>query len=502
MKDRDLRVVSANRAFCDALGVAREDLLGKPTAPLLGDAGPASSRVDREVIESGAPQLGIVESYMAPDGLRWVLTDKVPIKDADGTTIGIVGTSTAITERKRAEDELQRSESRLRFLAEHMADILWTMDLSLRTTFVSASVERILGFTPEERRQQSLEEMVTPESAGRILAALRQHMELEATGEGVARDSLTIEVEYYRTDGSTIWLENSVKAIRSDDGTLIGLLGVSRDITERKSATEALQESEEKYRTLITSINDVVYALDADGLVTFISPQVEALSGIRPEDVVGRRFTEFVHPEDLPAIAQSWARLVKGVMEPSDFRVFDAAGRVRHVRSSSRPHFKEGVFSGAICSLVEITDRVEAQQALRESEQKFRELFEQSVDAINLVSPDGRILEANPAWFRLFGYTPEDMSSYTARDAYADPDGRARFLELIALQDRVEDEIQFKRKDGTVFDCHRIVTVRRAPDDSVIGFQTVFHDITETRKAERALRESEERFRTVLKALR
>ncbi len=373
VKDRDLRVVSANAAFCEALGISRDQLVGKTTDQFLGDAGPESARVDREVISSGNPRLGIVERYPSPDGVRWVVTDKAPICGPHGSVVGLIGTSIDITAQREAEERLRQSESHLRFLSENMADILWTLDLALRTTYVSASVERVLGFTPEERLQQTLEQMVTPESARRILAALQQHLERETSGAGAATDSLTIDVEYYRKDGTTVWLENVVRAIRSADGTLSGLLGVSRDISDRLCATGALRESEAKYRAL----------------------------------------------------------------------------------------------------------------------------FEQSVDAINLVSPDGRLMEANPAWFRLFGYTLDDLPSYNARNTYLDPADRGKFLEAIARQDRVEDESRFKRKDGTLFDCHRIVTVRRAPDGSVIGFQTVFHDVTETRKAERALRESEEKYRTV-----
>ena len=374
VKDRDLRIVSANRAFCDALGFSREELLGMTTEQYLGEADSEAARIDREVIESGIPRLGVVESFRAADGLHLVATDKAPIRGPDGSVVGLVGTSIDITAQRESDERLRQSEGQLRFLTEHMADILWTMDLQFHTTFVTPSITRVLGFTPEERRLQSLQEMVAPESAGRILAELQRQLQFELSGSAECDRTLTIDVEYFRKDGSTVWMETLIQAVRDDAGTLSGMVGVSRDITERRRATEALRESEEKYRTL----------------------------------------------------------------------------------------------------------------------------FEQSVDAINIVGVDGRVIEANPAWFRLFGYTPEDMSSYSARDAYIEPEGRARFLEKIALQDSVEDETQFRRKDGTIFDCHRIVIVRRAPDGTVVGFQTVFHDVTETRRAERALRESEDRYRTLM----
>jgi PAS domain S-box-containing protein len=169
----------------------------------------------------------------------------------------------------------------------------------------------------------------------------------------------------------------------------------------------------------------------------------------------------------------------------------------RWVRTIGRPEIVNGKVLKVTGNIVDVTEQHEAADALRASEDKYRQLFEQSVDAVNLVATDGRLLEANPAWHALFGYTPEDAASFDARDVYVDPEGRTRFLESIAMHNRVEDDVQFRRRDGTVFDCHRVVNVRRAPDGQVTGYQTVFHDVTEERRALRALKESEEQYRAI-----
>ena len=625
VKDRDLRVVSANRAFCEALGVAREDLLGKPTDPLLGDAGPESARMDREIITSGSPRLGVVESYPSPQGLRWVLTDKVPIKDADGTTIGLVGTSADITERKKAEDELQRSESQLRFLSENMADVIWTMDMEFRTTYISPSVERVLGFTPEEWMQLPFDQMSTAESVEREYTALQRELAIEASSAADPDRTLTVDVEMYCKDGSTLWMEMVIRAIRDDIGNLVGMLGVSRDISERKRATEALRKSEEKYKTLFEQSIAPISLISPEGRVLETNQAWRELFGYSVEDLrelnvrdqypdpaERARFLKTIRDkgrlvddeirlkrkdgvildllrsttvrrkpngdiigfqnvfrditaqkraeQELKGSEEQYRQLFEQSVDavslialdgtllasnPAWFALFGytvddlpslnvrdlyvdpgdrdeflkaIAGHERlegevQFRRKDRTvfdchrvvivlHASDGSVIGFQAFNRDITAQKQAELSLRESEQKFRELFEQSVDAINLVSPDGRILEANPAWFKLFGYTPEDMSSYNARDAYVDPSGRASFLEKIARQDSVEDETQFRRKDGTVFDCHRIVRARRAPDGAVVGFQTVFHDVTETKKAEQALRESEETYRSLFELSR
>ncbi|MGD9277632.1 MAG: PAS domain S-box protein, partial [Desulfobacterales bacterium] len=140
--------------------------------------------------------------------------------------------------QKQAEEELRESKERFKFLAEKMADIVWTVNLDFQTTYVSPSIEKILGFTPEERKRQTLEEMITPESLKRVQMMFLEELRRDETGNADPDRSVTIEVEYYRKDGSTVWMENSVKAMRDNSGAIDGMYGVSRDITERKIAEE------------------------------------------------------------------------------------------------------------------------------------------------------------------------------------------------------------------------------------------------------------------------
>lgn len=143
-----------------------------------------------------------------------------------------------IAERKRVEEGLKLSEEKYRFLAEKMADIVWTLDLDFRTTYVSPSVERVLGFTPEERKRQTIEEMIPPESLHRVQAIFLGELQREEEHIADPDRSVSVEVEYYRKDGSTIWMEITMKALRAPEGAMVGIYGVSRDISERKRAEE------------------------------------------------------------------------------------------------------------------------------------------------------------------------------------------------------------------------------------------------------------------------
>ena len=153
--------------------------------------------------------------------------------------------------RKRSEEALRRNEEKFKFLAEKMADIVWTLDLDFRTIYVSPSVEKVLGFTPEERKRQSLEEMITPESLSRVQMSFLEELQREKEHIADLERSVIMEVEYYRRDGSTIWLENTVKALRDPAGAMVGIYGVSRDVTDRKRAEAELREYQEHLEELV-----------------------------------------------------------------------------------------------------------------------------------------------------------------------------------------------------------------------------------------------------------
>jgi PAS domain S-box-containing protein len=191
----------------------------------------------------------------------------------------------SIEESMRTEDALRESEAKFRFLSENLADVAFTVDMDLRTTYVSPSIEKILGFTPEERRTQPTEEQLTPQSLQVVFKTLMEEMEREKLDDADPDRSNTMALEYYHKDGSIKILETNTRGIRDSKGVLTGFYGLSRDITERKQAERALQESEERYRTLVHNASDIIFRLDDTGYLTFVNPaalRVVALYDIDP----------------------------------------------------------------------------------------------------------------------------------------------------------------------------------------------------------------------------
>ncbi|MDQ1335360.1 MAG: hypothetical protein QG552_2310 [Thermodesulfobacteriota bacterium] len=230
--------VDANKAFADFLGYTQDQLKGKRWQELTVDEDiEGTERVIASLIAGQANSVRFEKRYIHKNGdILWADVSTALRRNSDGTPLYFVTTIVDITERKRTEGELRRSEGRLRFLTENMADIIWTSNLDLRITYASLSIEKILGFKREERTNQSIKQMVTPESRKMIEDLLSVEYQREKTEVMDPERSMTIEVEYFHKNGGTVWLENTVKWIRDPDGSIVEILGVARDISDRKRA--------------------------------------------------------------------------------------------------------------------------------------------------------------------------------------------------------------------------------------------------------------------------
>lgn len=253
IKDRALRYIQVNPAMEELFGLPASRLIGQTDIDLFGEArGACVQEIDARVLKGEV----IEEEQARPiEGEGQVFhVVKVPIRDGSGEIIGLCGIARDITERVQAEDALRESEERYRLIAKNALDIIWMTDLDLRITYISPAVSRIMGYSVEEALAQTPEEILTPESLERTKQVLIEELAREREGINDPHRSRTLELELKCKDGSTTWSEIQLSLLRDTDGRVTGILGVGRDITERK-------QLEEERERLIEDLNSFAHTV-------------------------------------------------------------------------------------------------------------------------------------------------------------------------------------------------------------------------------------------------
>jgi PAS domain S-box-containing protein len=357
------------------------------------------------------------------------------------------------------------------------------------------------GYSVEEALAQSLEETLSPAAYEVAMSALAEELAPEKLESGKLAESRTLELEETCKDGSTVLTEDTVTLLLGADGRPTALLGVTRDITERKRAEEALKESEEKYRELLENISDIIYTVNRDGVITYVSPAVESFVGYVPSEVIGRPFSDLIYPEDLPHVKQNFEKVIAGHLATNEYRLQNKSGEIRWIRTSSRPIVKDGQTVGLQGALADITDRKRAEEALKESEQKFRSLVETTSDWVWEINRKGVYTYANPKVKDILGYEPEEVIGKKPFDFM--PPEEANQL-AVSFREIAEAGRPFANLENTNIHKngrHVVLETSGIPifDESgaLSGYRGIDRDITWRKWAEEALKESEERYRNM-----
>ena len=280
-----------------------------------------------------------------------------------------------ISDRKRAENALRESENKFRLLTERITDVVWTTDMNLKELYVSPSIQTVLGFTPEERLLQPIDQQMTPASMSHASETLARELALERQGLGNPNRTVTIELEYYHKDGSTRWMETVITGIRNDQGVLIELYGVSRDITERKQVEEALRESEEKYRLIAENTGELITVTDMNFRFTYISPSIMRTHGYTVDEAMHIPLDGFMTPASmmilLEAFEEEMTLEASGNADPGRIRVLEVEeyrkdGSIIWLESSISTLRNENKHPIAILTVSRnITERKQAEEALQ-----------------------------------------------------------------------------------------------------------------------------------------
>jgi PAS domain S-box-containing protein len=263
-----------------------------------------------------------------------------------------------------------------------------------------------------------------------------------------------------------------------------------------------LKEREEYFRAVIENSSDVIMVLDRDGAISYASPSVEQILGYTPEETVGKKVFEFLHPDDEPWVMDEHAQIVhaQGVFRLDEGRVRHRDGSWRIFEVIARNRLDDPAVAGIVINARDVTERRQAERARHELEEKYRTLVEQSLQGVVIAQGSPlRLVFANPAASEILGYTSEELMALSSEEIYgfmypADREiAHQQSVDILGGRSLPPREIRLTRKD--VAACYVQVFSRRIEYQGEPALQIAILDITERKQAEEALRESEERFR-------
>jgi PAS domain S-box-containing protein len=501
VRDAQHRFVYLNRAACKHFGGSREDLLGKridelSRYPSTGAGSIEDSlRRDRLILD-GAP-IDVVEIKRNLHGAtrKFVIT-RTPLQDDATEDVCVIGHILDVTERRRAEDAVVEMRALLEAAIEQSpAGVL----------VVDAQDERILISNPAARTSQespalSSDIPVAQHFAGRhvrkpdgrpfILEELPHRL---ALSQGVVSRNVEYLVKNMR--GEDRWLSANVAPIRNAAGEVVAAVLVFTDVTEQQRAMQDLKASENQYRGLFENTGTATIIMDENGVIQRCNSRFQMLSGYSRSEVEGvKRWPEFVDDSDKERVSDFLYRKSDMWAEPPpaeyEFLFRDRHGEIKNVQ------IQVDLIAGSrsrVASLMDVTKRRQAQQALRESESRYRTLFESAHDAIFLTTLEGQIIDANQAALSMFrcdakqilGMQPTNFSPPLQPDGTPTDEKLRQFLKCAVNGKSQFFQWTYRRFDGVDFDAEVSLTViQTAGHDYLLA---MIRDVTERNNALREL---------------
>ncbi|HXJ91979.1 MAG TPA: PAS domain S-box protein [Terriglobia bacterium] len=402
------------------------------------------------------------------------------------------------------------SEERFRELVESVDAIVWEEDAATsRVTFVSQGAERILGLSPREwlETPNFWADHLHPEDRDR--ARRCEHETLESA------EALWVEYRMGTSDGGFRWFRDFMHVVKGRDGKARLLRGIMVDITENKEAEEALRQSDKRYKDFISHSMEGVWRIEAEPPIPIDLPEDQVLERLLHNCYLAECNLAYVRTLGLPSLGDALGRSVREVLplldsdrerlgslrsairggfqtRNTEFRGLDRAGSFRDLVSTEIPIVKNGLLVRIWGITRDVTERKQAEKALRESEERFRTTFETAGIGMAVVDIQGHPLQCNPALERMLGYTEEELlrMSFTEFTYPEDQEMNLQlYRELIAgTRDSYQIEKRYIRKDGQVvwgFLTVSLVKDAQGRPQYAVGMA---EDITERKRAEEALR--------------
>ncbi|MBN1364892.1 MAG: PAS domain S-box protein [Syntrophaceae bacterium] len=401
-------------------------------------------------------------------------------------------------EKLRLEKELHQSAEKYRAIIEGIQEGYFEVDLAGNFTFFNNSVCRILGYPREELRGMNYQHYTDKEEFEKVYHAYNK---VYITGE--PNNALGWQV--IRKDGTKRYVEGSVSLLKDSSGKSIGFRGIIHDITGRKETEEKLRQSEEKYRTILETMQEAYFEVNLAGSFTFFNDSFCRILGYSREEMTGMNYRKYMDEENAKRTYQRYNK-VYTTGEPAEefgWEMIKKDGTRIYVEESiSLIKDSSGKTIGFRGIVRDVTERRQTEETLRQSEEKYRTIIEKIEDGYYEVDLTGKLTFFNNATCVLYGYSKEELMGMTYQ-RYTDKENARKLFQAFNEVYRTGIgshvfEYEAIRKDGTKRQVEIFTSLMKDSESNLRGFRGIIRDITERRKAEETLRQSEEKYRTIL----
>ena len=353
------RIIDCNSGAEELYGLPRKKIIGKTPGSLSPEYQPGhkrSSELASGFISkalSGKPQKF---EWIHSTGGNLIYTEiTLTMIEVEGEKL-VAGFLHNITERKLIEDALYESEKMYRSIFDSAPVGIYQSTIQGKFIKANNALAKLLGYNAsDELIRINISDIYLEKKDRQTLID-----EFEPTGSVSDR-----EVQWKKKDGTIIWIQLNAFAVKDEFGVTKHFEGYIRDITSRRLAEERLKESEAQYRDLVENINDIVFSLDKEGIIKFMSSAVEKSTGYKTSELIGKPFTEFIHPGDLAIAVKNFHNLAVKKSALSEYRIVTKSGEYRNVSASSTGIFENGNFTGIRGILTDISEKKVADEKLR-----------------------------------------------------------------------------------------------------------------------------------------
>jgi PAS domain S-box-containing protein len=473
-------ITYANKNFCEINKRPASDLVGKDHRIVSSNFHPNAFFEELwSTIKKGNIWRGEIKNKASDGTLYWVHATIVPFMDDQGKPYQYMAIRTDITERKLAEEKLASSEKRFRALIENSSDAIVLNDEETNILYQSPSVTKILGYSPEERMGKKVMDFIHPNYRKDLL-------QLNKTISQTPNVPIPFQYLFQHKNGHYIWLEGVVTNLM-DDPDVKAYVANYRDITERKEAETKIIKSEKKYREVIERISDGFLTMNLDWTITFINKIGEKLVNRKSDDLIGKNMKEEFPEAVGRPIFDSYEMAIKTKKKTNVKSFSPILGKWYDVST-----FPSN--TGLSIFYRDITDQMQAEELVRKSEEKYSTLIQRITDAFVSLDKDLCYTYLNKRAGEMINRNPDDLIGKYIWDVFPDSIGSPTYL---GFQQAMKEQRYVYNIDYTpgidLWHENHIY-----PSEN--GLSVFFRDITEKKRAEEKMHESNERFELASKA--